>query len=169
MLVRPAGVRWIAAACLLASCPLGVRAAPAPAGSIYPGIDPHAVLLYGRVLDVRDALNRPVSAGLVGVQVKEGMAAAAVQAAFSSRLPRVRFVLMALERLSFRTRALSRASPRPGVRVHDALPPCPRPDPRCREARCAVFRTDPSVHSMSPAFPPERRHLSRASSDVLRC
>ena len=80
----------------LALLATGARA-EAPVGLDADGVNPMAAVDNRMGLDVRDALGRPVSGRLVLEQLKSAWAARAAANSFSSRLPRARFILPALE------------------------------------------------------------------------
>lgn len=110
----------------LALLATGARA-EAPVGLDADGVNPMAAVDNRMGLDVRDALGRPVSGRLVLEQLKSASAARAAANAFSSRLPRARIILPALESAAGSGTWL--------VQLADALPsalalaslPAPRP------------------------------------------
>jgi hypothetical protein len=61
------------------------------------GVDPAVALQNSHGLDLRDELGRPVSPKLIAEQLKAAQASAAVEAAYSSRLPKARAMARALE------------------------------------------------------------------------
>ncbi|OGR90306.1 MAG: hypothetical protein A2V88_17570 [Elusimicrobia bacterium RBG_16_66_12] len=80
----------------LALLAAGARA-EAPVGLDAKGVDPLSAVDNRLGLDVRDELGRPVSGRLVLDQLKAAQAARSAENAFSSRLPRARFILPVLE------------------------------------------------------------------------
>lgn len=96
---RDRGVRWSAGPGLFLALALFAASARAetPVGLDAVGVDPMSAVDNRAGLDVRDELGRPVSGQLVLSQLKSAAAARVADNAYSSPLPRARYILPALE------------------------------------------------------------------------
>lgn len=146
----------------------GARA-EVPVGLDAKGVNPMSAVDNRLGLDVRDELGRPVSGRLVLEQLKAAQAARTAQNSFTSRLPRARLILPALESAAGRGTWL--------VQLIDAIPsaaalaslPTPRPKVSafllvmlgCLLA--ATASTSGSRSQQTPAF------LCSARREILRC
>ncbi|MDE2314492.1 MAG: hypothetical protein KGL04_10025 [Elusimicrobia bacterium] len=81
-------------------------------------------------LDVRDALARPVSAGLVEEQLKSAQAHAEARAAYASRLPLARAFVRFLEFLPALKLFMAGGFPAPARRGPEAVRTAPKPEPK---------------------------------------
>jgi hypothetical protein len=116
------------AAVAIMAAPLAAAGGEQAVGLEAQGVDPWVALRPGG-LDVRDELGRPVRAGVIEAQLKAVNAEAAVQASFSSRLPKAGAVIRMLELLQALTAWFGAALPSSGSRPLWALAPAP-PSPQ---------------------------------------
>ena len=80
----------------LALLPFGARA-ESPVGLEARGVDPMSAVDNRLGLDVRDEMGRPVSGRVVLEELKRASVARTIANSFTSRLPRARLILPALE------------------------------------------------------------------------
>lgn len=121
---KTGGCRWIVVAAFVLAAllwPAGASANGA-VGLEARGVDPWASLRNRWGLDVRDEMNRPVSAAIIEAGLKAASASAAQETAFASRLPSAGLHIRLAEMLAALKDMLKPVSPRSEVRRVSALP-----------------------------------------------
>ncbi|MBI4346814.1 MAG: hypothetical protein HY553_08155 [Elusimicrobia bacterium] len=155
---------WAVAVCAAGFLAAAASAEPLPVGLEAHGVDVRATLRSD--LDVRDALNRPVSRVLVERQLAAG-AAAADPSRVVSALPFARALWEAINRILFGA-GLRGGRPAPAQAAAPGLPwRLPRPEPAALAAVAAAYAAvvvslflRPAAVAAAPAF---------ARPHVLRC
>mgnify|MGYP001562342354 FL=1 len=168
---RDRGVRWSVGPGLflafLLLCP--VLRAEIPVGLNAQGVDPRAALDNRWGLDVRDELGRPVSGDKVLAEMKGVALARAAGNAFSSRLPKARSILPALELLAKGAAALRVIET--GFAIPELLPGLPGGRPKLSALRPAALAVATLTASCC-CRPRTELILSRSRQscpEVLRC
>jgi hypothetical protein len=153
----------------LAFLVLGRARAETSVGLDARGVDPIAAVNNPLGLDVRDALGRPVSAGVVLAEMKKAQAARTAETAYESGLPKAKTVLPSLEYAAGRGLSLLRlaeALPRPA-----AWASLPVPRPKLSVLLFLVLGA--ALVQLAPAFRPRASlpalSSCRRSLEVLRC
>lgn len=168
---RDRGVRWPVGPGLFLALALLAQSGRAEiaAGLDAQGVDPRAAVENRWGLDVRDALGRPVARAQVLADLKGAAVARAAENAFTSRLPKARAVLSALELLASAAAAFRVAAS--GFALPEFLPGLPGGRPKISVLWLAVLVSA----AMTVSFccrSEDRPMLSRSrhnTIEVLRC
>lgn len=133
------------------------------------GVDPRAAVENQWGLDVRDAQARPVTREQVLADLKGAAVARAAENAFTSRLPRARAVLSALELLAEAASAFRLAAA--GFALPELLPGLPGGRPKLAVLWLLVLACATMTVSFCcrPQYKLARSRSRQSSPEVLRC